>query len=180
MSVVAGFEGAVHGDDEIARTRIAAITTIAGRLARMFTRKTTPLAVVVLFVAAVSLLTARSAATSTSDAAALLRPLAAAVERGDVPGVVATVVDRNRVLYEGAFGKLDVAHDVNMRTDAIFRIASMTKPVTSVAALMLVEEGKLGLDDPVSKYLPGFDNLQVIASFNEPDGTYRTRPRSAR
>src|SRR5260370_8201534 len=52
----------------------------------------------------------------------------------------------------------------------------MTKPVTSVAIMMLVEEGKLKLDDPVSKYLSGFDNLQVITKFNEKDATYETRP----
>ncbi len=52
----------------------------------------------------------------------------------------------------------------------------MTKPVTSVAIMMLAEQGKLSIDDPVSKYLPGFDNLQVITHFNEKDGTYETRP----
>ncbi|HEY6924551.1 MAG TPA: serine hydrolase domain-containing protein, partial [Steroidobacteraceae bacterium] len=61
-------------------------------------------------------------------------------------------------------------------TDAIFNIASMTKPVTSVAVMMLVEQDKLSLDDPVSKYMPGFDNLQVITKFNEVDGTYETHP----
>jgi CubicO group peptidase (beta-lactamase class C family) len=110
------------------------------------------------------------------DQAALSRPLSAAVDRGDIPGVTAVLVDRNRVLYEGAFGKLDEAHDVAMPADAIFRIASMTKPVTSVAVMMLVEQGKLRLDDRVSKYLPGFDHLQVITSFNADDGTYQTRP----
>ena len=63
-----------------------------------------------------------------------------------------------------------------MPVNAIFSIASMTKPVTSVAIMMLFEEGKLKLDDPVSKYLPGFDNLQVITKFNEKDATYETRP----
>src|ERR1700688_2967259 len=58
--------------------------------------------------------------------------LARAVERGDTPGVVGLVVDRDGVLFEGASGKLDVAHDVPIRSDAIFNIASMTKPVTSV------------------------------------------------
>ena len=52
----------------------------------------------------------------------------------------------------------------------------MTKPVTSVAIMMLMEQGKLALDDPVSKYLPGFDKLQVITKFNEADGTYESRP----
>jgi CubicO group peptidase (beta-lactamase class C family) len=80
------------------------------------------------------------------------------------------------VLYEGAAGKLDVAKNVTMPVNAIFSIASMTKPVTSVAIMMLLEEGKLKLDDPVSKYLTGFDDLRVITKFNETDATYETRP----
>jgi methyl acetate hydrolase len=107
---------------------------------------------------------------------ALSRQLSSAVSRGDSPGVVALIVARDRVLYQGAAGKLDAAQDTAMPVNAIFAIASMTKPVTSVAIMMLVEQGKLKLDDPVSAYLPGFDNLQVIAKFNEKDATYETRP----
>jgi CubicO group peptidase (beta-lactamase class C family) len=101
--------------------------------------------------------------------------LSAAVRRGDVPAVVTLVVDREGVLFEGAAGKLDVARGVDVHPDAIFRIASMTKPVTTVAALMLVESGKLGLDDPISKYVPGFGAPRVLARFNAADGTYETR-----
>src|SRR6202521_4386396 len=108
--------------------------------------------------------------------AELSRQLSEAVGRGDTPGVVALIVGRESVLYEGAAGKLDVAHDIAMPVNAIFSIASMTKPVTSVAIMMLFEQGKLKLDDPVSKYLTGFDNLQVITKFNEKDATYETRP----
>src|SRR5262249_44032959 len=120
---------------------------------------------------------AASAKHSISPAgrAALSRYLSAAVQRGDVPGVVAAVVDREGVLYEGAAGKLDVARSAGMRADALFRIASMTKPVTSVAAMMLVEAGRLGLDDPVSKYVSGFDHPLVLTRFNAVDGTYDTR-----
>src|SRR5580704_8203583 len=107
---------------------------------------------------------------------AVSRQLNEAVRRGDTPGVVALVVGQEAVLYEGAAGKLDVGHNVAMPANAIFSIASMTKPVTSVAIMMLLEEGKLQLDDPVSKYLPGFDNLQVITKFNEKDASYETRP----
>ena len=114
------------------------------------------------------------------DAQKLSRQLATAVERGDTPGVVALVVDRDAVIYEGAAGKLDVGRNVPMPVNAIFNIASMTKPVTSVAIMMLLEEGKLRLDDPVSKYLSGFDKLQVITKFNEADGTYRRVPPSGR
>jgi CubicO group peptidase (beta-lactamase class C family) len=109
----------------------------------------------------------------TSDT--LQQVLAAAVGRQDTPGAVGLVVDKNGVLFEGAAGKSDVAKNTPLRIDAIFGIKSMTKPVTSVAAMMLVEQGKLSLDDPVSKYLPGFDKLQVITKLNEADGTYETR-----
>jgi CubicO group peptidase (beta-lactamase class C family) len=108
--------------------------------------------------------------------AAVEQVLTAAVERHDTPGAVGLVVDRNGVLFEGAAGELDVAKGTPLTVDAIFNIASMTKPVTSVAVMMLVEQGKVSLDDPVSKYLPGFDKLQVITKFNEKDGTYETRP----
>jgi methyl acetate hydrolase len=113
---------------------------------------------------------------SEAGTVALSRQLDAAVARGDTPGVVALVVDRNGVLYEGSAGKLDVARNLPMASDAIFRIASMTKPITSVAIMMLLEEQKLRLDDPVSNYLTGFEDLRVITAFNAIDGSYETRP----
>ena len=116
------------------------------------------------------------ARASTEATNAMEGVLSAAVDRSDTPGAVGLVVDRNGVLFEGAAGKLDVTKGTPLATDAIFNIASMTKPVTSVAVMMLVEQGKVSLDDPVSKYLPGFDKLQVITKFNEADGTYETRP----
>ena len=102
--------------------------------------------------------------------------LANAVERGDTPGVVALVADRKGCVFEGSAGKLDIARDAPLSSNAIFRIASMTKPVTSAAIMILVEQGKLSLDDPVSKYLPAIGQLQVLTHFNEVDGTYETRP----
>jgi methyl acetate hydrolase len=118
----------------------------------------------------------RTEGFSNSGKAALSSQLNSAVSRGDTPGVVALVVGHDGILYQDAAGKLDVAHNIAMPVNAIFSIASMTKPVTSVAIMMLLEEGKLKLDDPVSKYLAGFDNLQVITTFNEKDATYETRP----
>ncbi len=108
--------------------------------------------------------------------AALSQAATAATGRGDVPGVVTLIVNREGVLYQGAAGKQDVARDAAMPPDAIFRIASMTKPVTSVAIMMLVDAGKVQLDDPVSKYLPDFDKRPVITKFNAADGSYETRP----
>ncbi len=119
-----------------------------------------------------------SPGTPLSDAAKsyITQQLNAAVARGDTPGVVALVVDRDGELYLATAGKLDKAANTDMPANAIFNIASMTKPVTSVAIMMLLEQKKLALDDPVSKFLPGFDNLQVITRFNEADGTYEARP----
>lgn len=100
----------------------------------------------------------------------------AAVKRGDVPGVVTLIANREGVLYQGAVGKQDVARDVDISTGTIFRIASMTKPLTSVAIMMLVDAGKLKLDDPVANYLPEFKDRPVISKFNQADATYETRP----
>ena len=101
--------------------------------------------------------------------------LRARVAAGDVPGVVAMVVDRQSTIYSGAFGKADVAKNRPMTVDSIFRIASMTKPVTSLAVMMLVEQGSLRLDDPISDYLPEFSRVQVLSSWHETDGTYDAR-----
>ena len=90
-----------------------------------------------------------------------------AVKLGYAPAIVEIVVNREGVLYRGAAG---------LAANTIFNIASMTKPVTSVAIMMLAEQGKLKIDDPVSKYLDGYDTLQVITKFNAADGSYETRP----
>jgi CubicO group peptidase (beta-lactamase class C family) len=82
---------------------------------------------------------------------ALSQILTQAVERNDTPGVVGLVVDRKGVLFEGAAGKLDAAGKTALPVNAIFNIASMTKPVTSVAVMMLLEQGKLSLDDLVPR-----------------------------
>jgi methyl acetate hydrolase len=98
-----------------------------------------------------------------------------AVQQGVIPGVVAMVATKDKVLYEGAFGLMDVGKQKTMQKDTIFRIASMTKPVTSVAVMMLVEEGKLSLDDPVSKYIPSFKDRELIATFNSQDASFTTK-----
>ncbi len=104
--------------------------------------------------------------------------LTGVVRDSRIPGIVALIVDEDRVLYTGAFGRQNVAAGVPMATDSIFRIASMTKPVTSVAVMMLVQEGDIGLDDPVSGYLPAFEGEQVLENFNAAAKTYTTRPAS--
>jgi methyl acetate hydrolase len=105
--------------------------------------------------------------------------LRGAVERKDVPGVVALITDRRRVLYQGAFGVADVSTGRALTADALFRIASMTKAITSTAAMQLIEQGRFSLDDPVEKYLPEFANLKVFESFDAATGDYRLRPASS-
>src|SRR5690242_8509745 len=113
-----------------------------------------------------------------SASAAIDASLRGAVERNDVPGVVALVTDRERVLYQGAFGVADVSTGRPLTSDALFRIASMTKPITSVALMQLVEQSRIGLDDPAEKYLPELKRLKVIESFDAATGDYRLRPPS--
>ena len=117
-----------------------------------------------------------SAQNRLPDSAEIDAYLAGVVRDTRIAGIVALVVDADRVVYTGAFGRQNVAAAVPMAADSIFRIASMTKPVTSVAVMMLVQEGDIGLDDPVSQYLPAFEDKQVIESFNAADKTYTTRP----
>lgn len=83
------------------------------------------------------------------------------VDRGRLPGAAVLVARRGRVVLDTAVGRLDPARDAPMGTDAIFRIYSMTKPIVSVAAMMLVEQGRLLLSDPVGQYVPGFLRQQV-------------------
>ncbi|HEY7247840.1 MAG TPA: serine hydrolase domain-containing protein [Xanthobacteraceae bacterium] len=101
--------------------------------------------------------------------------LRSAVEREDVPGAVALATDRGGILYQGVFGVADVSTGRALSADALFRIASMTKPVTSVAAMQLFEQGRFGLDDPVEKYLPELADLKVFESFDAATGAYRVR-----
>src|SRR5947207_4254728 len=82
--------------------------------------------------------------------ASLDERLSAAVTRGDVPGLVVIAATRNRILYQGVFGKAEVGRERPMTTDALFRIASMTKAVTSVAAMQLYEQGRFARDEPAA------------------------------
>jgi methyl acetate hydrolase len=100
--------------------------------------------------------------------------LQAAVERGDVPGVVAMAAGDDGAIYEGAAGVREAGTDDPITPETMMRIASMTKMVTTVAALQLVERGDLDLDEAVAKYRPEFAELQVLEGF---DGdTPRLRP----
>ena len=139
-------------------------------------RKSAGVAIIMCTVLAGSLGT--GGAQDSPGSAAIDVSLRAAVERKDVPGVVALVTDRNRVLYQGAFGVADVSSGRPLAVDSMFRIASMTKAVTSLALMQLIEQGRLGLDDPAEKYLPELVNLKVFESFDPATGAYKLRPAS--
>jgi methyl acetate hydrolase len=97
-----------------------------------------------------------------------------AVADGSLPGVVAVAGDRDGALYEGAFGRLSVDGEDPVKPDTVIALASMTKAFTSVAALQLIEQGRLALEQPVADVLPTFAELAVLEGF---DGdTPRLRP----
>jgi methyl acetate hydrolase len=92
--------------------------------------------------------------------------LETAAEDGTLPGVIAIAGDRDGTLYEGAFGRLSVDSGQPARVDTMLAIASMTKAITSVAALQLIEQGRLQLEQPVASIVPAFDELQVLDGFD--------------
>lgn len=98
------------------------------------------------------------------------------IDQGHVAGVVAAVLKDGKLVYLEALGQQDIAAGTPMPEDAIFRIYSMTRPVSSLAAMILWEEGKFQLDDPISKYLPQFADQRVFADSASPD-INATRPR---
>uniref|UniRef100_UPI004047B840 serine hydrolase domain-containing protein n=1 Tax=Algoriphagus sp. TaxID=1872435 RepID=UPI004047B840 len=99
-----------------------------------------------------------------------------AIQSEQVPGLVAMIVKDGKVVYHSAKGFADVAEGKKMEKNSIFRIASQTKAITSTAILLLYEEGKIRLDDPISKYIPEFTNPQVLASFRYADSSYTSKP----
>ncbi|HEY2781680.1 MAG TPA: serine hydrolase domain-containing protein [Steroidobacteraceae bacterium] len=95
--------------------------------------------------------------------ARLGRVMRGEVERGRVPGAVALIARRGEIAYFESFGNRDPANGAPMAKDSIFRIYSMTKPIVSVAAMMLWEEGRFLLSDPIGKYLPELGTVRVAA-----------------
>ncbi len=113
-----------------------------------------------------SLSAARESAVAfdQSKLAAISQHMQAAVEEKEIAGAVTLLVTSDQLVDCGAVGLADISKKTPMKTDSVFWIASMTKPVTGVAILMLLDEGKLSVDDPASKYLP------ELASMKLPDG----------
>ena len=101
---------------------------------------------------------------------------AGAVESGSIPGVVALVARHGKIVYHKAFGQADNQANRELEKDAIFRVASQTKAITSTAVMMLWEEGRFRLDDPISDFIPEFKETGVLKTFDENNLTWTTEP----
>ncbi|MGQ9620542.1 MAG: serine hydrolase domain-containing protein [Bacteroidales bacterium] len=117
-----------------------------------------------------------SAYMSSERLARIDRLIQSAIDSGWTAGAVGFIAREGKIVYHKAFGVSDLDVKTPLKNDDIFRIASQTKAIVSIAAMMLFEEGKFLLDDPVSKYIPEFKNPQVIEKFNEKDTTFTTVP----
>ncbi|WP_160710828.1 serine hydrolase domain-containing protein [Chitinophaga solisilvae] len=100
------------------------------------------------------------------------------ITAGHIPGAAALVLRNGEVVYSKAFGHADVESGKPMQLNSIFRIASQTKAITSLAVMMLWEDGKFLLDDPLSRYIPAFSHPRVKTAFRAVDSSYTTRPAS--
>ena len=93
------------------------------------------------------------------------------IAQGKIPGAILLIQQHGKPVYHEFFGVRDVATQLPMTDDTIFRLFSMTKPITSVVAMMLIEEGKFRLEDPISKYIPSFANVKVGVEKKAQDGS---------
>ncbi|HMJ70080.1 MAG TPA: serine hydrolase domain-containing protein [Cyclobacteriaceae bacterium] len=93
-----------------------------------------------------------------------------------IPGAVVFIARNGKIVYHKAYGYADVENKTALKKDNIFRIASQSKAITSLAVMMLYEDGKFGLDDAISKYIPEFKNPKVLSNLNWRDTTYTTTP----
>ena len=94
------------------------------------------------------------------------------IEENIIPGAVTLIVKDGKIVYEKSFGNENVFKEVKFKNDNIFRIASMTKAITSLAVMMLWEDGNFTLDDPIEKFIPEFKNHKILKKFNKNDSTY--------
>jgi len=101
-----------------------------------------------------------------------------AVAKGELPGIVALVARQGKIVFYKSYGKADNQSNRNLKRDDIFRIASQSKAITATAVMILWEEGKFKLDDPISKYIPEFKNPRVLKTFQYRDTTYTAAPAS--
>ena len=113
-----------------------------------------------------------SVGMSSEKLAAIKTKLQPFIDQDKVPGFITIVARDGKVVHFEAFGHMDVERSKPMRPDTIFRMYSMTKPVTGAAIMILVQEGKIAVSDPVSKYIPEFAEMEVL--IEDDDGSTRT------
>jgi len=94
------------------------------------------------------------------------------IEENKIPGAVVLVGNEKEIVFQRAYGTKNPETNEKYKVDDIFRIASMTKAITSIAVLKLWEDGKIGLDDPIEKYIPEFKNVEILESFSKEDTSY--------
>lgn len=92
------------------------------------------------------------------------------------PGAITLIAKEGKIIYESEVGFSDSLKTEPYRKDHLFRMASMTKPIVSVAAMQLIEKGKLSLDDKVGKYIPSFKSTEILTGFNTEDSTWTSKP----
>ena len=100
------------------------------------------------------------------------------IEENKIPGAVVLVGNEKEIVFQRAYGTKNPETNEKYKVDDIFRIASMTKAITSIAVLKLWEDGKIGLDDPIEKYIPEFKNVEILESFSKEDTSYTSIART--
>ncbi|MGF7215084.1 CubicO group peptidase (beta-lactamase class C family) [Spirosoma lacussanchae] len=155
---------------------------LTGLMAGFFLSATaqTPAARVVTRPSSAPAILQEAPAESVGMSTARLRRMDAVIDdyiaKGRQAGVAVLVARNGRIVYHKAYGQDDITTRSPLTRDAIFRLASQTKAITSIGLMMLFEEGKFLLDDPISKYIPAFKNPKVLDKFNEKDTTFTTVP----
>lgn len=135
------------------------ISQVKARLSILITRKTYALATAVLVLLAALTV---AAPPKLPKLPGIVEKMQESIDSGEIAGAVTLVATKDKILHLSADGQADSAAHKPMQVDSIFWIASMTKPITATAVLIMQDEGKLNLDDPVGKYIPEFKNLKTV------------------
>jgi CubicO group peptidase (beta-lactamase class C family) len=98
------------------------------------------------------------------------------IEQNGMAGATVIISRKGKLAYAKSFGKSNLETQRKMTTNDLFKVASMSKVITSVAVLQMYEQGYFLLDDPISKYIPVLDKIEILSSFNKKDSTFQTIP----
>jgi CubicO group peptidase (beta-lactamase class C family) len=163
------------GENVMSRWKLQAATTA---LAAMLVAATVSLPVCARELQPLAAATPEQVGMSAERLGRITTALKKEIADGKLPGAVVMVARKGKIIYSDAIGFQDKGANTPMKLDSIFRIYSMTKPLASVAAMMLVEDGVIQLTDPIAKFLPAFKDMQVSVATTGPDGkpTYTNAP----